>query len=289
MVYNLLMKTIENICLFTPQNQRTTNEDLGIINLIYEKSLGTTDKFLIGAVFQLCVVVDGNGVFGTLNRSYSLKRGDVFCIFPAVPYFVSNENNLKFIYVKFSSTYAYSLFDNLKLTKNNCYYENREYIVKIWELAFSGNLSKPELTATGLVLLTLTNLQPQDAKTTTKPTQETKMQNILNLINDNYCDSSFNLSTLAEMCFYNKKYLSDLFKARFNIPFNTYLTQLRIENAAKLIGAGFTSIKEIAQLSGFSDPLYFSKVFKKYNYHSPAYCIKQEQLKHSSKYPSISK
>ena len=65
------------------------------------------------------------------------------------------------------------------------------------------------------------------------------------------------------MCFYNKKYLSDLFKARFNIPFNTYLTQLRIENAAKLIGAGFTSIKEIAQLSGFSDPLYFSKVFKK--------------------------
>lgn len=276
------MKTIENICLFTPQKQKAINEDLGIINMIYEKNLDKNNKFVIGAIFQLCVVVDGEGIFSTLNKTYSLKRGDVFCIFPSVPYYVSNANNLKFMYVKFSSTYAYSLFDSLKITKNNCYYENCENLVKIWELAFDGNLTKVELTATGLVFLTLTNLQPQDLKSTAKPTQETKIQNILNIINDNYCNSDFNLSTLAEMCFYNKKYLSDLFKARFKIPFNTYLTHLRIENASKLIASGFTSIKEIAQLSGFSDPLYFSKVFKKYNYNSPAYYIRKEQSNRSS-------
>ena len=272
------MKAIKNICLFTSQKQQATNdEDLGIINLTYEESLGKNSKFVIGAIFQLCVVVDGKGIFGTLNKTYPLKRGDVFCIFPSVPYYVSNEDNLKFMYVKFSSTYAYSLFDSLKITKNNCYYENCEDLAKIWELTFAGNLTKVELTATGLVLLTLTNLQPQDLKSTAKPTQETKMQTILKIINDNYCNSNFHLSTLADMCFYNKKYLSNLFKARFKIPFNTYLTQLRIENANKLIASGFTSVKEIAQLSGFSDPLYFSKVFKKYNYNSPAYCIKQEQ------------
>lgn len=276
------MKTIENICYFTPSNQKIIDENLGIINLVYEKNLGKYDKYVINAIFKLCVVVDGQGVFGMLNKTYSLKRGDVFCVFPSVPYYISNENGLKFMFVKFSSPYAYSLFDNLKITKNNCYYENCENIVKIWELAFSGNLSEVKLSATGLVLLTLTNLTPPSVKTSTKPTQESKMQNILNIINNNYCDSDFNLSTLAEMSFYNKKYLSDLFKTYFKIPFNTYLTQLRIEQATKLIVSGFTSIKEIAQLSGFSDPLYFSKVYKKHNYVSPAYSIKQEQLKRSS-------
>ena len=51
-------------------------------------------------------------------------------------------------------------------------------------------------------------------------------------------------------------------------------------NATNLIVSGFTSVKEISQLSGFSDPLYFSKAFKKNNGISPSEYIIQERKKH---------
>lgn len=57
-----------------------------------------------------------------------------------------------------------------------------------------------------------------------------------------------------------------------------------INKAAALIGCGFTSVKEIATLCGFSDALYFSRVFKSLQGVSPkefinnAYNIKQKDI-----------
>ena len=42
-----------------------------------------------------------------------------------------------------------------------------------------------------------------------------------------------------------------------------YLTELRIEKAKELIATNSMSLSNIAQMTGFNDPLYFSRVFKK--------------------------
>ena len=42
-----------------------------------------------------------------------------------------------------------------------------------------------------------------------------------------------------------------------------YLNTVRIQQACALMEQGFTSIKDIALLCGYKDPLYFSRVFKK--------------------------
>ena len=181
------------------------------------------------------------------------------------------------MYVKFSSTYAYKLVENLNLSKTKCYFENLENIIKIWELSFLGNLSNVDLTATALIYLTLTNLKKSSLKPIAKSKTKANTQNIINIIKENYRDSSFDLEALAETLFYNKKYLSDLFKKMFNVTFTAYLTELRLNNAINLINSGFTSIKEIAQLSGFADALYFSKIFKKNMGLSPLKCIEKEQ------------
>lgn len=70
-----------------------------------------------------------------------------------------------------------------------------------------------------------------------------------------------------------------MFKKKFNVTFTAYLTELRLNNAINLINSGFTSIKEIAQLSGFSDALYFSKIFKKNTGLPPIKFIEKEQSK----------
>ena len=45
--------------------------------------------------------------------------------------------------------------------------------------------------------------------------------------------------------------------------FNEYLKNIRIKHATFLFAHGINSVKNVAHLSGFSDPFYFSSVFKK--------------------------
>ena len=59
-----------------------------------------------------------------------------------------------------------------------------------------------------------------------------------------------------------------------NIGFSKYLNQLRIKHAYDLISQNMTSVSEIAYNCGFSDSLYFSKVFKKITGISPTEYIK---------------
>lgn len=58
-------------------------------------------------------------------------------------------------------------------------------------------------------------------------------------------------------------YLSRIFKESTGENFIDYLTRLRIEKAKQLLSKTQYSMKEICSMSGYSDPNYFSKSFKK--------------------------
>jgi AraC-like DNA-binding protein len=61
------------------------------------------------------------------------------------------------------------------------------------------------------------------------------------------------------------------------------MTGLRMKNAEALLGAMWTNsytISEIAQMCGFEDALYFSRVFKKYYGCSPSNFGKRQQVIH---------
>ena len=62
---------------------------------------------------------------------------------------------------------------------------------------------------------------------------------------------------------YNKKYLSSAFKQQFKIGISEYMTTVRINHACVLMEQNYTSVKDIAFLCGFSEQMYFSRVFRK--------------------------
>ena len=69
---------------------------------------------------------------------------------------------------------------------------------------------------------------------------------------------------LSEKFGFVPSYLSKLFKAYKGMSPTEYLTKLRIERAKKLIKSNPHILsKQIAAEVGYSDPLYFSKIFKK--------------------------
>ena len=48
-----------------------------------------------------------------------------------------------------------------------------------------------------------------------------------------------------------------------------YFTNLKIENAKKLIRETDKSVKELSELLSFDTPNYFGKIFKKYTSYTP--------------------
>ena len=58
-------------------------------------------------------------------------------------------------------------------------------------------------------------------------------------------------------------YFSNLFKQETGKNFIEPLTEIRLKNARELLQDSQLSIKEICAQSGYSDPNYFSRIFKK--------------------------
>lgn len=81
---------------------------------------------------------------------------------------------------------------------------------------------------------------------------------------DNYlADSSFSLKKLAEAVNLSTGYLSTVFKQIFGIPFQEYLTTMRLERSKILLLVTSCKVYEVAEKVGFEDPNYFSSSFKK--------------------------
>ncbi len=68
---------------------------------------------------------------------------------------------------------------------------------------------------------------------------------------------------VAQASHVSTAYLSRLFKEELEVDFHEYLTQIRLEEAEKLLAETNLSVKEIAGRVGYPDEKYFSKLFRK--------------------------
>lgn len=96
------------------------------------------------------------------------------------------------------------------------------------------------------------------------------------LINERF-NQDINLEEISRELHISPQYLSRLYKNETGENFIDRLTAVRIEHAKRLIREGQFSIKEICYMSGYSDPNYFSKLFKKHVGISPTDYQKQSQ------------
>lgn len=71
------------------------------------------------------------------------------------------------------------------------------------------------------------------------------------------------LSALSRQFTISEKYLSSLFKTVVGQNLVSFVNEVRIENAKQILKETTLSVQCIAELCGFNDYFYFSKVFKK--------------------------
>ncbi|CAG7643511.1 HTH-type transcriptional activator RhaS [Paenibacillus solanacearum] len=88
-------------------------------------------------------------------------------------------------------------------------------------------------------------------------------------IHDHYMEP-LSLQALAERFSMNSKAFAYLFGKYTGISPIDYLIRHRIKRASEMLALGSSPVKQIAASVGYSDPHYFSRIYKKHTGHSPS-------------------
>lgn len=90
-----------------------------------------------------------------------------------------------------------------------------------------------------------------------------------------HLDEPFDLAKVARHCGLSPSRLGHLFKDQMNLSLQRCCEDMRLHHAKELLTRTRSSVKEIAFATGFSDPLYFSKRFRRSFGVSPVACRTQ--------------
>jgi AraC-like DNA-binding protein len=89
------------------------------------------------------------------------------------------------------------------------------------------------------------------------------------LVRDQFSNSELNVKGIAERLQCSPDYLSHLFHRETGEKLIQYIHRVRIEGAVMALETTPLHVSEIAYASGFADPAYFARVFKKQKGESP--------------------
>jgi signal transduction histidine kinase/ligand-binding sensor domain-containing protein/DNA-binding response OmpR family regulator len=95
------------------------------------------------------------------------------------------------------------------------------------------------------------------------------MEEILNTLREQYVNPEFNVNLIIEKTGMSRSVFYKKFKALSILSINDLVKNFRLNKAAELLSGGHYTVSQVAYECGFSDPAYFSKVFKEYYKVSP--------------------
>lgn len=82
-------------------------------------------------------------------------------------------------------------------------------------------------------------------------------------IGEHFCDSDISVDTLCSVLNVSATYFSTLFKRETGMTFINYLTKVRLDKALQLLNTTEEKTYNISEMVGYTEPNYFSYVFKK--------------------------
>ncbi|NLN81114.1 MAG: AraC family transcriptional regulator [Clostridiales bacterium] len=245
------------------------NLGLAVYNTGYQKcsrnhSWGpaTRDHFLIHYVSS------GKGFLHSGGVSYTLATGDLFLIFPGEisSYSADSDDPWEYYWVGFNGTEAKRLVNLSGFTKENPILrladdnQVKSLLLNIYNSR--GNTPDAEAKMTGYLYLFLGRLIHENEHKRAEYGLRDYLAQALRFIQYNYA-GQIGVSDIADYVGISRSQLYRAFVSNFNISPNQFLQKYRLNEACSLLRDGLLTVSEVAGSVGFSDPLYFSRVFRK--------------------------
>lgn len=250
----------QNVCFFIPKRKEV--EALHTVHFVLETSIAAIQEPKLLSMYYLYLITDGNGVLHLKNEEILLRAGDIFFGLPALPFTFSPLNDFKYIYVSYMGQRANYLIDKYKINVKNCVFHGFNSLIDLWTSALKMSTDALALCSESVLLYTFSVLASKYYSKETEPPVHSTVNAVKKYIDENFSNPQLSLRSISEALSYNSKYLSSLFKNSYKIGICDYIANIRIQYARTLMEQGVSTIKNVAMLCGFTDALYFSKVFK---------------------------
>ena len=248
------MKQLANICKFTVLPQLDT---LSVFCFIQESDPETIGRNIRLDSHRAILVAEGSGDFVFDGIRTPFHSGMLVFGFKGEHFTTRTEEDCTFLYISFDGTRADELFRRFEIVKYNRTFDGQDSLCPLWRESLSrASDDTIDLAAESMLLHAFTRISSRQNK------QSTLISDILKISDANFHNPNLTLTGMAEDLGYNAKYLSSVFRKKMGVTYSDYLKSLRIKYAITLFDHGIYSVKNVALLSGFSDPLYFSTVFK---------------------------
>ena len=266
----------ESICRFIPAKDYA--DDLKTVHFVYETEHNSLKQPFLRPIYYLFLVTCGSATLKTGGRSHRVEVGNLFFAFSGYPYELESDGEFRYLYISFFGSCVLQIFERLGINIKEPVYRGVDNISEIWFSAISRfNEKNADFLSKSVLMYTLSFIGCEGGGDESKQSDNTMLEMILNYVDNHYRELSLTLSSVASIFAYTENYLSSIFKKQMRMGFNQYVNHLRIAYALRMIEDGCGSVREIASESGFSDALYFSKVFKKKVGVTPSEKIKQRE------------
>lgn len=231
-------------------------------------------------------VDSGQGTFVTKNRTYDVCKGDGFLIYPGevVTYGAAEDDPWHCYWVGFHGLNTLPYLEQGGLTEENRLFHFDDDRLLLDNLTAiidaSSDPSVPYIKGLGLLYIFFSLLTEQhNMNHNFKKNSNQENTHVLQAVHymQHHYMNPIKIAELARRLGFNRSYFCSIFKKHMKVPPKQYLLNIRIARACELMKHSDLNMAEIARSTGFDDPLYFSKVFKKQRLHSP-HAYKQQAL-----------
>ena len=206
----------------------------------------------------MILVEQGEGTFSFDDIPYTFSAGTLIFGFEGESFSLLNGDGVRYLYIDFSGARAKSLCRRFGIDPHSRKKEACNGLLPFCkDCLLNAQQENIDLVAESVLLYVFSKLSIN------RTAQDATIQKIIEITEEHFRDPTLSLAQIAKEIGYHSKYLSHYFKKKMNVTYSEYLRSIRFQYAISLFELGISSVKNVALLSGFSDPLYFSNVFKK--------------------------
>ena len=236
---------------------------------LYQWGPGIRDHYLIH------YVISGKGYYKVKNKTFTLKAGDTFLVYPntEVLYYADETNPWEYAWVGFTGSDASTILKATDFTKETPVILQaplgesiHRQLLHIYDAR--GNEFEHAVEMTGRLYTMLALFMHSTSKTPEQNTAVTYVQKGIEYISANY---SYNITVedIADYIGLSRSHLFRSFESVLGQSPKEYLTDFRMKQACYLLEHSNLSITAIANSMGFDNSLHFSKSFHKFKGMAP--------------------
>jgi len=215
--------------------------------------------------YHILYVAEGTCEVTYDDKTHILKHG--FALYPPhIPQkYIDHENTLR-MWIHFAGHNIEEILSEAKLTGGVHTITPSPILEKMFiQLITEHNQQHPVSIEKGLFLSLLYAL---GKAVNSAESSNDKINEAVTFITTHY-NTEINIQDLAASCNLSQSRFIHLFKKQTGMAPHAYQQMLRIKNSMTLLTSTNLNISEISRMSGYPDPLYFSRIFRKQTAMSP--------------------